>query len=438
MVVSCPALLISAPSSGSGKTSVTAALANWHRRNGLRVRCFKTGPDFIDPTILVQASGAPVYNLDPWIMGIDHCRHLLFDAAQNCDLILIEGVMGLFDGEPSSADLARLFGVPILAVVDGSAMAQTFGAIIHGLASYQANLKFAGVVANRVGSAYHAELLRASLEPLNFDSTFLFGTLPRSPEFALPERHLGLQIADEIGDLGERLDRLADAIGETELAQLPPAIEFAAPETIIDTAVSLRDMTIAVAFDAAFCFLYQANLEWLQRMGAQLKLFSPLNDKQLPEADAVYLPGGYPELYAQQLSKNEGVQNSLCAHIEANKPVLAECGGMLYLAKTLVDFDGKTHRLLDVLPATVTMGKKLAALGSQQLHIGEKIIRGHTFHYSTLQTSLAPVVYAQTQKAAQGEAVYRRGSVIASYVHWYFPSNPSLIAQWLRGETSFD
>ena len=436
MIVRCPALLVSAPSSGSGKTSVTAALARFHRRNGLRVRCFKTGPDFIDPTILVQATGAPVYNLDPWIMGVEHCRQLLFDAAQNSDLILIEGVMGLFDGEPSSADLARLFGVPIMAVIDGSAMAQTFGAIVHGLATYQPDLVFAGVVANRAGSAYHADLLRASLSQLNLPAEFSFTTLPRSAEFALPERHLGLQIADEIGDLGTRLEQLANAIAETKLAQLPTPVEFRAAENFEGIPRLLDGVTIAVAFDAAFCFLYQANLEWLQRMGAHLYLFSPLADKQMPEADAVYLPGGYPELHAPQLAENEMMQNSLCAHIEANKPVLAECGGMLYLAKTLVDLEGQQHRLLDILPATVTMGEKLAALGSQQLNWGGQIIRGHTFHYSSLQTKSEPLAYAQTQGGAKGEAVYKIGSVLASYVHWYFPSNPQLIAQWFRGELS--
>jgi cobyrinic acid a,c-diamide synthase len=434
MTVRCPALLISAPSSGSGKTSVTAAIACRHRRNGLRVRCFKTGPDFIDPTILVQASGAPVYNLDPWIMGVDHCRQLLFDAAQNSDLILIEGVMGLFDGEPSSADLAGLFGVPILAVIDGSAMAQTFGAIVHGLATYRADLQFAGVVANRVGSSYHADLLRASLKNLCFGEDFLFAALPRSQEFALPERHLGLQIADEIGDLGARLDRLADAIGATELAELPEPVEFFEPDTVCEVPKLLEGKSIAVAFDAAFCFLYQANLEWLQRMGARLHLFSPLADKQMPDADAVYLPGGYPELYARQLSENELMQNSLCAHIEANKPVLAECGGMLYLAKTLIDFQNVSYPLLDILPATVSMGKKLAALGSQQWQIEDNVVRGHTFHYSTVKTDMAPLAYAQTQSGTQGEAIFKIGSVLASYVHWYFPSNPQSVAEWFGGE----
>jgi len=425
--IACPALLITAPSSGSGKTSVTAALARYHRRRGLRVRCFKTGPDFIDPTILVQASGQPVYNLDPWIMGVDHCRQLLFDAAHHSDLILVEGVMGLYDGDPSSADLARLFQLPLLAVIDASAMAQTFGAIVHGLSTYQADVRIAAVVGNRVGSAYHADLLRAAIP-----SSITFSALPRNIEFALPERHLGLQIAAEIGDLDARLDRLADAIADTALAQLPQAINFEAPHTDVNIEPLLEGITIAVACDAAFCFLYQANLEWLQRMGAHLKVFSPLRDTALPAADAVYLPGGYPELYAGELARNYSMIDALRAHVDADKPLLAECGGMLYLASTLIDFDGDEHELLDILPATATMQKKLAALGAQQCVFGDEIIRGHTFHYSTLVADIDPIAFARTQSDGEGEAVYRDGAVTASYLHWYFPSNPRLIAQWLR------
>jgi cobyrinic acid a,c-diamide synthase len=402
-------------------------LARYHRRRGLRVRCFKTGPDFIDPTILVQASGQPVYNLDPWIMGVDHCRQLLFDAAHHSDLILVEGVMGLYDGDPSSADLARLFQLPLLAVIDASAMAQTFGAIVHGLSTYQADVRLAAVVGNRLGSAYHAELLRAAIP-----SSITFSGLPRNIEFALPERHLGLQIAAEIGDLDARLDRLADAIADTALAQLPQTIEFEAPHTDVDIEPLLEGITIAVACDAAFCFLYQANLEWLQRMGAHLKVFSPLRDTALPAADAVYLPGGYPELYAGELARNYSMIDALRAHVDADKPLLAECGGMLYLASTLIDFDGDEHELLDILPATATMQKKLAALGAQQCVFGDEIIRGHTFHYSTLVADIDPIAFARTQSDGEGEAVYRDGAVTASYLHWYFPSNPQLIAQWLR------
>lgn len=425
MTTSCPALLVTAPASGSGKTSVTAGLARYHARNGLRVRCFKTGPDFIDPTILAQASGEPVYNLDPWIMGVEHCRQLLFEAAQDSDLILVEGVMGLFDGSPSSADLAELFGLPLLLVVDASAMAQTFGAVVHGLATYRESLRVAGVIANRIGSDYHAQLLRESISP-----ALQFAALQRDAALALPERHLGLQIAGEIGDLDARLDALADAMAATEFAQLPPDVIFEKAEEI-DVPLLLDDVVIAVAFDAAFCFLYQANIEWLQRMGARLKIFSPLNDKQLPEADAVYLPGGYPELHAAELSDNEMMLNSICAHIDAGKPLLAECGGMLYLTSALIDFDGARHTLLDILPGVATMGEKLAALGSQQFSADHGITRGHTFHYSTLQSTLPPLAFAQTQRGEQGEAVYRISTATASYVHWYFPSNPEQIADWL-------
>lgn len=426
MTATCPALLIAAPASGHGKTSVTAALARYHRRQGLRVRCFKTGPDFIDPTVLVQASGQPVYNLDTWIMGAEHCRQLLFDAAASSDLILVEGVMGLFDGEPSSADLAELFGLPILAVVDAAAMAQTFAAVVHGLASFRPGLNIVGAVANRVGSARHIELLRKALP-----AALPFTALPRDAAAALPERHLGLHLAQEIGDLDARLDRLADAIAGTPLAELPAPVRFAAPAaTAIDTL--LQDVNIAVAFDQAFCFLYQANLEWLQRMGARLQFFSPLAAAQLPAADALYLPGGYPELHAAALAANTALRDDIRAFADAGKPILAECGGMLYLADTLVDFSGASYALLGLLPGTVAMGDRLSALGPQQVDVDGDIIRGHTFHYSSLHTELPATWQAQTPDGRDGEAVYRRGALTASYLHWYFPSNPQLVADWLR------
>src|SRR5690606_7319667 len=198
----CPAVLIAAPASGQGKTTVTAALARLHRNLGRPVRVFKCGPDFLDPMILARASGAPVYQLDLWMVGALESRRLLWEAAAEADLILIEGVMGLFDGTPSAADLARHFGVPVLAVIDGSAMAQTFGALAHGLASFQPDLPFSGVLANRTGSARHGEILRDCLPP----GIRWYGALPRSPGMQLPSRHLGLVQADELTDLDARLD----------------------------------------------------------------------------------------------------------------------------------------------------------------------------------------------------------------------------------------
>ena len=427
----CPALLVTAPASGNGKTSVTAALARYHRQQGRRVRCFKTGPDFIDPTILLQASGQPVYNLDGWIMGDDHCRRLLWEAAGDADLILVEGVMGLYDGTPSSADLARLFGLPILPVINAAAMAQTFGALVHGLASWQPGLRLAGAVANRVSTARHKQLLQSAMPagvPLS--------TLAPQPQAALPERHLGLQLATEIHDLDARLDRLAAAIADTPLAQLPPPVAFAEVESA-PVAPLLQGLTVAVACDHAFCFLYQANLEWLQKMGARVAIFSPLEDTQLPQADAIYLPGGYPELYADQLAGNEAMREAILDHVDDELPLLAECGGMLYLAETLRDLDGREFDMLGVLPARAAMGEKLAAIGSQQLQLpaadgsAGQIVRGHTFHYSSLQCELAPALCAHKQDGSDGEAVYIDGAVVASYLHWYFPSNPEQIARWL-------
>jgi cobyrinic acid a,c-diamide synthase len=208
----CPALLLAAPASGQGKTTVTAALARHHRDLGRRVRVFKTGPDFLDPMILERAAGAPVYQLDLWMGGEAHCRQLLYQAAGEADLILIEGVMGLFDGEPSSADLATLLGIPVLAIIDASHMAQTFGALAHGLASYRPGLPFAGVFANRVAGERHYQLLAESLPP----GLTVQGWLPRDADIALPSRHLGLVQAGQIADLEARLDQAAAALRLTD------------------------------------------------------------------------------------------------------------------------------------------------------------------------------------------------------------------------------
>jgi cobyrinic acid a,c-diamide synthase len=255
----------------------------------------------------------------------------------------------------------------------------------------------------------------------------------RSDTVALPERHLGLQIAAEIGDLDTRLDALADLLANTPLAQLPTAVTFAAPSQLLSVEPLLADITIAVAFDAAFCFLYQANLEWLQRMGARLHIFSPLDDNELPEVDAIYLPGGYPELHAQKLAANYPMHDAINAHINAGKPLLAECGGMLYLADTLIDLEGNSHDMLGLLPGAVTMAKRLASIGPQQVIVDGETLRGHTFHYSSFTTDIEPVWRANTADGRAGEAVYSTDAIIASYAHWYFPSNPQMIAGWLLG-----
>lgn len=420
----CPALFIAAPASGQGKTTVTAALARHHHNQGRKVRVFKTGPDFLDPMILERASGNPVYQLDLWMAGEDHCRRLLYEAAGEADLILIEGVMGLFDGERSSADLAMLFDIPVLAVIDGSAMAQTFGAIAHGLATYRPGLPFAGVFANRVAGERHYQMLAESLSP----GVTAYGWLARDADIVLPERHLGLVQAAEVGNLDARIARAANGLNGGNTA-LPPSVAFTAPPQSSIKPI-LAGVRIAVARDEAFSFLYRANLELLQTLGAELVFFSPLDDDTLPQAGALYLPGGYPELHLDQLASNESMKTALRAFHAAGRPIVAECGGMLYLLESLTDMQGRHAAMAGLLPGHATMQDRLANLGLHSIELPEGTLRGHTFHYSRMECPLAPIAWSNgARPGRRGEPVYREGRVHAAYLHLYFPSNPLATAR---------
>ncbi len=414
----CPALMIAAPASGQGKTTVTAALARLHARQGRRVTVFKCGPDFLDPQIHAFASGRPCQNLDFGMCGEDDAGWRLARAAADSDLILIEGVMGLFDGTPSAADIAERFAIPVMALIDAGKMAQTFGALAHGLASYRPGLPFAGVLANRVASHRHGEMLRGSL-PAGMG---WFGALPKNGD-SLPERHLGLLQAAEIDDLAQRLDKLADALAATATVDLPPAVEFA-PAAAPEIPPLLAGRRIAVARDAAYGFAYPANLETLNRLGAELLFFSPVAGDALPDCDAVWLPGGYPELHAAALTANRPLWQALAAHVAAGKPVLAECGGMMSLFEEVVDKEGVAHRFAGLLPGKAVMQARLSALGTQFAELPEGRLAGHTFHYSRSETELQPLLRASKQNGDAGEAIYRHQRLTASYVHFYFPSSP--------------
>ncbi len=436
----CPAVLIAAPASGQGKTTVSAALARLHTRQGRRVRVFKCGPDFLDPYWLALASGAPVHQLDLWMTGEADCRARLQQAAQDADLLIVEGVMGLFDGDPSAADLAQRLGLPVLAVIDASAMAGTFGALAFGLQHYRPGLRWAGVVANRVASERHASMLQDGLRDEPDHPSLWLGALMRNPALALPERHLGLTVASEVGDAMARLDAAADALAATPLGQMSTtdlqrwAVTLGVDACAVNTVPPLlQGRTIAVARDAAFCFIYQANLDALLELGAELVFFSPLADAAVPVCDAVWLPGGYPELHADVLSRQHACRDSLHAHVAQGKPVWAECGGMMLLFESLTMADGFTHAMWGLLPGQVTMQKRLAGLGPQQLVWKEQTLRGHTFHYSVCHTPLAVITRTSRPDTIPtfdaGEALYVQGSVRASYFHAWFASNPEVAAQ---------
>jgi cobyrinic acid a,c-diamide synthase len=422
-------LLVSAVASGQGKTTVTAALARKLKRQGLRVRIFKAGPDFLDPMILERASGASVFTLDLWMVGREQCRLLLAQAAADADVILIEGVMGLYDGNPSTADLAQAFDVPVLAVLDASKMAQTAGAVMMGLRDY-GPVALAGVIANRLGSARHADMVAAAMRDIP-----LLGSLPKQAQ-SFPERHLGVVQPDEIDELDALLDRLADQLSfdAKAWAQMPVA-SFADDETAASSSAvspnALRGKTIAIAKDAAFAFIYPANLEWLRFAGAELVFFSPLADDPVPaKADAVWLPGGYPELHAGLLSAASRWQASVRSAHAAGLAILAECGGLMAIADNLTDLEGKVWPMAGLLPGNAKMQTRLAAIGLHGWETEEGELRGHAFHYSRLETSFEPVAHTIKHPVGErGEAIYRRGTMTASYFHAYFPSCPSAAAR---------
>lgn len=425
------AVLIAAPASGQGKTTVAAALARLHARQGAAVRCFKCGPDFLDPQWLAVASGHPVDSLDLWINGEADCAQRLADAAASADLVIVEGVMGLFDGEPSAADLAQHFGIGVLAVIDAGAMAGTFGAIAHGLRTWRPGLPWAGVLANRVGSDRHAQMLQAAVP----DAAHWLGHLPRDAAMALPERHLGLGQPRELPDALARLDTAADALARTPLGRRRPADwpQWAAPVATARDPLTrmLRGRRIAVAHDAAFAFVYPANLALLRALGAELLPFSPLAGDALPPCDALWLPGGYPELHAARLSAATTLRQQVVAHVHAGRPLWAECGGMMVLADHLVDAAGTRHAMWGLLPGTAVLGRRLAALGPHRLVLDGGELRGHSFHWSRFDSLQTPAAHTQParQVTGAGEPVYENGSLRASWFHPWFPSAPALAAR---------
>lgn len=423
----CRILMIAAPASGQGKTTVVAGLARCLRRQGQRVRVFKMGPDYIDPMIHARASGQPVYQLDLWMMGEAHCRALLAEAAQCCDWILLESVMGLYDGNPSSAEFSRRLKIPVALLIEGAAMAQTFGALAFGLSQYE-TIQCAGVIANRVNTAGHASFLKESLR----DGLHWIGHLPVNNDLTLPERHLGLVTANEIEDLEHKLDACARWI-ETANLDLPTQ-PWTLPQTAPPFPPShlLEGVRIAIARDSAFCFIYEANLRWLESAGAELQFFSPLKDTALPEVDALYLPGGYPELHLQTLARNTGMQQAIRTHVAAGKPALVECGGLLYLLESLQDAQGQRAQMTGLIPGQGVMHPRLFGIGMQALTQPQGEIRGHGFHYGEWQNGPEPSqLTTPARKMSKPEVVYQHQRLTASFTHWYFPSAPEVIAHWL-------
>jgi cobyrinic acid a,c-diamide synthase len=426
--VFCPALFVTAPASGQGKTTITSALARMLKRQGKVVRVFKTGPDFLDPQILAQASGEHVEQLDLWMAGENYCRYQFYQAAQEADLIIVEGAMGMFDGEPSSADLAATFNIPMAIVMDVKGMAQTAAAIAVGLANFRDDVQVAGLIANSCSTERHRQLIADALPA----SLPLLATLERSELVALPERHLGLVQASEVRDeLEQRFEAGADWLVEAGLENILKRfanVEFKFAELPIAEPY-LKNKVVAIAKDDAFSFIYQANVLILKELGAEVKFFSPLQDAVIPEADALWLPGGYPELHAQKLAENFSMLKSMKEFSDAQKPILAECGGFLYCLEDLTDLNDETHVMASILAGQGAMKGKRGCQGMQTAIFPEGEVRAHAHHRSRSFNLPEALSHGRRQRhSAPGEAIYRHNNLNASYLHLFFPSNPKAIS----------
>ncbi|MGH2458909.1 MAG: cobyrinate a,c-diamide synthase [Chloroflexota bacterium] len=440
-----PSFVVAAPASGAGKTTVVAGLLRAFRRRGSRVQPFKAGPDYIDPSYHQRAAGRPCRNLDTWMIPPAALRELYRRATADVDLAVIEGMMGLFDGreggeDGSTAQLAKLLRAPVVVVIDVGRSSRTAGAIALGCQRFDPDLAVAGFILNGVGGEGHRRWAGDAIA----EATGLpvFGWLAHRDDLALPERHLGLIPTTEqrIGE--DFFDRLADQIERS--FDLDALLELRGPDAGPSIAgpslfpVDDRPVvaTIGLAVDEAFSFYYEDNLDLLRAWGARLIPFSPLRDTRLPpDLDALYLGGGFPELYAERLAANHALREAIRAAAAAGMPIYGECGGLMYLSEGIVDFDRRRHPMVGLVPGWSAMTSQRLTLGYREVRARRdtallrqgQTARGHEFHWSALEA--APPAEASAYDLAGASARYEgfaKGNLLASYCHLHFGSNPDL------------
>ncbi len=444
--------VLAAPHSGSGKTTVAALICLALRKRGLSVQPFKLGPDYLDPTHLTRAAGRSARNLDSFLLLPERLRLLFERAAAGADVAVIEGVMGLYDGrdpttdEHSTADLARLLDVPVVLVIDAGGMARTVAAVAAGLRDFGQGSRIAGVILNKVGSLRHAQLCQTALEQVGLP---VLGFVLKQPELALPSRHLGLLSAEQASWDEQKALEAAQYLNLEAL--LAEGLNVKAPQRLSaaasTTPISLPSTRIAYAYDQAFHFYYPDALDELRLAGAELIPFSPLNDLHLPAGvGGLLLGGGYPEAHAAALAANKSMRRSVREFATSGRPVVGECGGLMYLGESLEDPDGQLYEMCGVIPyrtrmsAAVQLGyRDAAALVDSPLMPAGTAVRGHEFHYSTLTHPPAHPAYRWT--AHDGTQVvegYALGNVLASYLHLHYGGYPAvarrLVERCQKGE----
>ncbi|MPZ78833.1 MAG: cobyrinate a,c-diamide synthase [Deltaproteobacteria bacterium] len=441
---SIPAFVIAGTHSGAGKTTVSLGIMAALQHRGMKVQPFKIGPDFIDPGLHAEICGVPSYNLDGWMLSRDYNRRSFRKNVQDKDVAVVEGMMGLYDGrsgateEGSTAEMAKQLELPVVLVLDAAAMARSAAAMILGYCQFDPKVRLIGVIFNRVAGKGHLQYLKEAFRSL--PGLKCFGGIPIDDRVTIPERHLGLTVAKE-GLLNqrfiERLARLIETHVELNRLLASARTKIAAPAEAPLQKLPDDDVPIAVANDRAFCFYYPDNLELLRSAGAKIKNFSPIHDHRLPEGvQGIYLGGGYPEIYAKELSRNRSMRLAIRDFIETGGPVYAECGGLMYLAKALTDCGKRHHPMVGAYPFKTRMLPRLKALGYREILSTKKTfiargkkMRGHEFHYSEIYGSPgAKAIETAYLFEGPGKTKLREGyrykNCLGSYVHLHFGSNP--------------
>lgn len=440
-----PRILFAAPSSGSGKTTVVCGVLRALKNRGKTVAAFKCGPDYIDPMFHERVIGVRSGTLDLFFSGQDQLRRLYAQNAEGSDCAVIEGVMGYYDGLSAASDEASSFAVakaldaPVVLIVDSRGQSLSALATLKGFLTFRSDSRVKGVIFNRM-SGHVYEALKPAVEAMG---VIPIGYVPKSDALMIESRHLGLVTPNEIQDLSKKLDALAALLGTTLDFDALDALMRSAPELEAPAAPKAPDLspvTVAIARDEAFCFLYRDNLALLRRFGAKLSFFSPLKDTRLPDgAQALILPGGYPELYAKTLSENEPMRESIRRAIESGMPCLAECGGFLYLHQTLADMEGGRYPMCGVINADAHRTQKLSRFGYVTLSANEdtaffragETIKAHEFHYFESADPGAAFT-AEKPNGREWQCMHANGNLLAGFAHLFYESNPEPIARFLR------
>ena len=444
-----PRIMIAGTNSGVGKTTVTLGIMSALVQKGIKVQGFKAGPDYIDPSHHTFVTGNASKNLDTWMMGENACRELFERSALNADVSVIEGVMGLYDGSidssghGSSAHLAKILNIPVILVVDAKGVAQSAGAVVMGFREFDKEVNLAGIILNNVASQNHYDIIKKAIE--ESCSVAVLGYLKKESDITIPERHLGLIPSEEKKINSALYDKLGQMVLETididklqEIAGSAAVFPDYNRSIFIERGSSL-DVTLAVARDSAFCFYYQDDIDLFEELGAKIIEFSPLADKSLPDGiDGIFMGGGFPELFADRLMKNESMMSSILEAHKQGTVIYGECGGMMYLLEKLIDCEGRSFKMSGVLIGTSRMENRRQGLGYVITDaICDNIIcksadtfRAHEFHWSKLQDVPDDTVFAYNTRKSNGKKTGIDGicksNVLASYTHIHFSSNPEL------------